>query len=294
MMKPTNIKIFFLSLILSVFIYIPHNLSQQKNFFTVQGKEIIDSDGKPVLLKGINLSNWLVPEGYMFHFNKINSPRFINFLYNTVLGPYEANNFWEEFRKYYITKEDVRFIKSLGLNHVRVLFDYRLFVTDYPYYELIGTYKQESGISKYSDGIFVGYRHFEKHNIKLLFPFGFGLSYTQFNYSDIILSKNKLTQYDSIIVSFRSRNIGKLKGKEIVQLYISDPVCSVERPIKDLKEFAKVELTPGEVKDISFTIRQDDLMFYDKSWKAESGEFIIMIGCSSSDIKLKSSIQYYE
>lgn len=294
MMKPTNIKIFFLSLILSVFIYIPHNLSQQKNFFTVQGKEIIDSDGKPVLLKGINLRNWLVPEEYMFHFNKINSPRLINFFYNTVLGPYEANNFWEEFRKYYITKEDVRFIKSLGLNHVRVLFNYRLFVTDYPYYELIGTYKQESGISKYSDGIFVGYRHFEKHNIKPLFPFGFGLSYTQFNYSDIILSKNKLTQYDSIIVSFRSRNIGKLKGKEIVQLYISDPVCSVERPIKDLKEFAKVELTPGEVKDISFTICPDDLMFYDKSWKAESGEFIIMIGCSSSDIKLKSSIQYYE
>ena len=157
-----------------------------------------------------------------------------------------------------------------------------------------GSYKQESGISKYSDGIFVGYRHFEKNNIKPQFPFGFGLSYTQFNYSDISLSKDKLTQNDSVIVSFRLRNIGKLKGKEVVQLYISDPVCSVERPIKELKKFTKVELDPSEEKEISFTIHPDDLMFYDKSWKVESGEFIIMIGSSSSDIKLKSSIQYYE
>lgn len=138
MMKPVIIKFFFLSLILSVFINIPHNLSQQKNFFTVQGKEIIDSEGKPVLLKGINLGNWLVPEGYMFHFSKINSPQFIYFFFNTILGPYEANNFWEEFRKFYITKEDIHFIKSLGLNHVRIPFNYRLFVTGYPYYELKG------------------------------------------------------------------------------------------------------------------------------------------------------------
>lgn len=89
-------------------------------------------------MKGINLGNWLVPEGYMFHFNKINSPQFIYFFFNTVLGPYEANNFWEEFRKYYITKEDIHFIKSLGLNHIRIPFNYRLFTTDYPYYELKG------------------------------------------------------------------------------------------------------------------------------------------------------------
>jgi aryl-phospho-beta-D-glucosidase BglC (GH1 family) len=138
MMKPNIIKLIFISFILSIFICTPHNLSQQKNFFSVQGKEIIDSDGRPVLLKGINLGNWLVPEGYMFHFNKINSPQFIYFFFNTVLGPYEANNFWEEFRKYYITKEDIHFIKSLGLNHIRIPFNYRLFVTDYPYYELKG------------------------------------------------------------------------------------------------------------------------------------------------------------
>lgn len=157
-----------------------------------------------------------------------------------------------------------------------------------------GTYKQKRGISEYTDGIFVGYRHFENHKIKPLFPFGFGLSYTQFNYSDITLSKNELTKNDSVIVSFRLRNIGKFRGKEIVQLYISDPVCSVERPLKELKKFAKVELAPGEEKQISFTIHPDDFMFYDKSWKVENGEFIIMIGSSSSDIRLKSSIQYYE
>lgn len=137
-MKPNIIKFILLSFTLSIFICTPHNLSQQKNFFSVQGKEIIDSDGRPVLLKGINLGNWLVPEGYMFHFNKINSPQFIYFFFNTVLGPYEVNNFWEEFRKYYITKEDIHFIKSLGLNHIRIPFNYRLFVTDYPYYELKG------------------------------------------------------------------------------------------------------------------------------------------------------------
>lgn len=156
------------------------------------------------------------------------------------------------------------------------------------------TYKKEVGVSKYTDGIFVGYRHFEKYNIKPLFPFGFGLSYTQFEYSDIKVNKNKLGKNDSLIVSFKIKNVGERKGKEVAQLYISDPVCSVERPVKELKRFAKVELNPGEVKEISFTIYPKDLMFYDKSWKIENGEFVLMIGSSSSDIKLKTAIQYYD
>ncbi|AFH50297.1 Beta-glucosidase-related glycosidase [Ignavibacterium album JCM 16511] len=156
------------------------------------------------------------------------------------------------------------------------------------------TYKKEEGVSKYDDGIFVGYRHFEKNNIKPLFPFGFGLSYTQFGYSDIKVTKNILTSDDSLTVSFKIKNIGTRKGKEVAQLYVSDPVCSVERPVKELKRFAKVELNPGEVEEISFTIFPKDLMFYDNHWKIENGEFILMIGSSSSDIKLKSSIKYYE
>ncbi|MFN3694721.1 MAG: fibronectin type III-like domain-contianing protein, partial [Ignavibacterium sp.] len=156
------------------------------------------------------------------------------------------------------------------------------------------TYKKEKGISKYTDGIFVGYRHFEKNKIKPLFPFGFGLSYTQFEYSDIKVTKDFLKSNDSLTVSFKVKNVGKRNGKEIAQLYIADPVCSIERPEKELKRFSKVELNPGEEKQIEFTIFPKDLMFYDKDWKTENGEFILMIGSSSSDIKLTSSIQYYE
>lgn len=111
---------------------------QSKKFFSVKGKEIIDLNGNPILLKGINLGNWLVPEGYMFQFSKINSPQFIYFFFNTLVGPEEANKFWEEFRNNYITRKDIRLIKSLGFNSVRIPFNYRLFITDYPFYELKG------------------------------------------------------------------------------------------------------------------------------------------------------------
>lgn len=114
------------------------NANGTKMFFTVQGKEILDPDGKPILLKGINLGNWLVPEGYMFHFKKINSPRLIYDFFNVLIGETEANRFWENFRENYITKEDIHFIKSLGFNSVRIPFNYRLFITEYPFYELKG------------------------------------------------------------------------------------------------------------------------------------------------------------
>ncbi|MFN3873548.1 MAG: glycoside hydrolase family 3 C-terminal domain-containing protein [Ignavibacterium sp.] len=156
------------------------------------------------------------------------------------------------------------------------------------------TYKKEKEISKYTDGIFVGYRHFEKNKISPLFPFGFGLSYTQFEFSDIKTTKNILKGNDSLTVSFKVKNVGKRKGKEVVQLYIADPICSVERPVKELKRFSKVELNPGEEKQIEFTITPKDLNYYDRGWKTENGEFILMIGSSSSEIKLTSSIQYYE
>ncbi len=156
------------------------------------------------------------------------------------------------------------------------------------------TYKKEKGVSEYSDGIFVGYRHFEKYNIKPLFPFGFGLSYTNFEYSDINVTKNILTGDDSLTVFFKVKNVGNLRGKEVAQLYISDPDCSVKRPVKELKRFTKVELNPGEEKEISFEIYTKDLMFYDGKWKVEKGEFILMLGSSSSDIKLKLPIQYYD
>ncbi len=117
----------------------PCNLfSQNQKFFSVSGKEIIDLNGNPVLLKGINLGNWLVPEGYMFHFNKITSPRLIYDLFKILVGEAQSNKFWEKFRENYITYDDIKFIKQLGFNSIRIPFDYKLFVTEYPFYELKG------------------------------------------------------------------------------------------------------------------------------------------------------------
>lgn len=111
---------------------------QSNGFFSTRGKEIIDPEGNPVLLKGTNLGNWLVPEGYMFHFKNASSPRLICNLFNELIGEEEANKFWAGFRDIYITYEDIKFIKSLGFNHVRIPFNYRLFVTEHPNRELKG------------------------------------------------------------------------------------------------------------------------------------------------------------
>lgn len=130
---------FLIALVYFLVIFITNSpYPQPKKFFSVQGKEIIDLNENPILLKGINLGNWLVPEGYMFQFSKISSPQFIYFFFNTLIGPEEANKFWENFRKNYITKEDIHLIKSLGFNCVRIPFNYRLFITGYPFYELKG------------------------------------------------------------------------------------------------------------------------------------------------------------
>ena len=152
------------------------------------------------------------------------------------------------------------------------------------------TYKKEDGTTRYEDGIYVGYRHFEKNNIQPLFPFGFGLSYTTFRYNDLKLSSKEINQNDKLTVSLNLKNTGKVKGSEIVQLYVRDIQASVDRPVKELKGFKKVSLNPGEEKNVEFTIDKKELSFFDpklKDWTAESGEFEILIGSSSQDIKLK-------
>jgi len=133
-------KIYFLIFFLISFSLVFSQTIQTSKgkFFTTKGKEILSPDGSPILLKGINLGNWLVPEGYMFHFKKINSPSLIYNFFNVLMGETEANKFWEKFRDDYITKEDIKFIKELGFNSVRIPFNYRLFVTNYPFYELKG------------------------------------------------------------------------------------------------------------------------------------------------------------
>ncbi|MFA6598624.1 MAG: glycoside hydrolase family 3 C-terminal domain-containing protein [Ignavibacteriaceae bacterium] len=152
------------------------------------------------------------------------------------------------------------------------------------------SYKQEDSVTKYTDGIFVGYRHFEHNKIEPLFPFGFGLSYTNFAYGTLKLSANEINQDGKINVTFEIKNIGKVAGSEIPQLYIHDVKASVERPVKELKGFTKVYLKPGETKQVTFTIDKSALSFYDvnsKSFVAEPGEFEILIGSSSEKIELK-------
>lgn len=106
------------------------SLFSQQKFVTTKGQDVITPDGKPILLRGINLGNWLVPEGYMFKFTITNSPRLINETFSQLLGPDETKKFWKQYRDNYITKDDIAFIKQSGLNSVRVPFHYRLFVSE--------------------------------------------------------------------------------------------------------------------------------------------------------------------
>jgi beta-glucosidase len=125
------------------------------------------------------------------------------------------------------------------------------------------------------------------------FPFGFGLSYTSFGYSDLKLSKHKFTKKETLEVSVTITNTGKHAGGEIVQLYLRDKVGSLVLPVKSLKDFKKVFLNVGESKTIKFLINNDKLSFYNAKliWDAEPGDFDIMIGASSADIRLKDSFE---
>ena len=155
------------------------------------------------------------------------------------------------------------------------------------------TYMKEDGTTRYEDGIYVGYRHFDKKNIKPLFPFGFGLSYTTFEYKDLDIPNSFIQGNDLITLSAKIKNSGKVAGQDIVQLYISDPVAAIDRPEKELKGFKKISLKPGEEKIVNFTLDQKALSYFDpktKKWITEPGDYEIMICSSSDDIKLVSTI----
>jgi beta-glucosidase len=160
-------------------------------------------------------------------------------------------------------------------------------LNDYASHSL-GEYPGDSLNVKYNDDIYVGYRWLDKEKIKPLFPFGHGLSYTKFNYGKAAISSKTMGQNDKVSVSVAVKNIGKTEGKEVVQLYIGDEKASVARPVKELKAFDKINLLPGEEKQVNFTISIDDLKFYDenkKDWVAEPGKFNVYIGSSSTDIR---------
>lgn len=143
------------------------------------------------------------------------------------------------------------------------------------------------GKSVYEEGIFVGYRWFEHQNIKPLFAFGHGLSYTQFEIGAAKANKTSMGQNGSITVSVPVKNIGSREGAEVIQLYINDVESSLARPEKELKDFAKVSLKPGETTTVKFVITADQLKYFDDAaheWVAEAGEFIAMVGNASDNI----------
>lgn len=146
---------------------------------------------------------------------------------------------------------------------------------------------------EYLEDIFVGYRWHDTKKIPALFPFGYGLSYTTFEYGKPTASAKEMSANGTITVTVPVTNTGKVEGKEIVQLYIQDEKSSLPRPLKELKGFKKVNLTPGQTTEVSFTITPDDLKFFDDSkheWVAEPGKFKAMIGASSTDIR--STVQF--
>lgn len=140
----------------------------------------------------------------------------------------------------------------------------------------------------YNEGILVGYRWLDAKNIEPLFPFGYGLSYTTFDYGKMVSDKTQINEDEEISFTVPVTNTGSREGAEVVQLYITDTKSSVVRPIKELKRFAKVNLVPGETKEVKFTISVDDLKYFDAgkhAWIAEKGEFRAHAAASSADIK---------
>lgn len=150
------------------------------------------------------------------------------------------------------------------------------------------SYPGDSINQYYKDDILVGYRWHDTKKIAPLFPFGYGLSYTTFAYGKATADKKKMAAGETIEISVPVKNTGAVKGKEIVQLYVKDLKSSEMRPEKELKNFAKVELNPGEEKVLTFKLDKTALQFYSdvkKEWVAEPGKFVVLIGASSRDIK---------
>lgn len=146
---------------------------------------------------------------------------------------------------------------------------------------------------EYRESIFVGYRYYDKKELQPLFPFGYGLSYTEFQYSGMKLAKDSINDQETVEVSLTVQNTGDRPGKEIVQLYVSDTDSSVIRPLQELKGFRKLELQPGERKEITFVLDKRSFAYYDVNigdWHVESGAFRIAAGASSRDIRLSAAI----
>ena len=154
-------------------------------------------------------------------------------------------------------------------------------------------YPGENGKVHYGEGIFVGYRYYDKKEVAPLFPFGHGLSYTSFKYSRLRVSKKSITPDQTLTVKVDVTNTGKVSGKEIVQLYVRDVQSTFARPEKELKAFEKVELKSKQTKTVTFTLNREAFWYFNptkNTWSTEAGEFEILVGASSRDIRLNGNV----
>ncbi len=150
-----------------------------------------------------------------------------------------------------------------------------------------------AGKVRYEEGVFIGYRHYDRQGIAPLFPFGFGLSYTRFALSDFIVDDAAFAADGTVGVRVTVTNTGERAGSEVVQLYVGDPVASVPRPKKELKAFAKVHLKPGEAREVRLTLKDRDFAFYSvgaKHWLVEPGEFTLLLGTSATHMVFLGSV----
>lgn len=147
--------------------------------------------------------------------------------------------------------------------------------------------------TEYRDSVYIGYRYYDTAKKDVLFPFGFGLSYTDFEYSDLKLSKKKIKDDETLTVSFKVKNVGSVAGAEISQIYVSDCESTIYRPAKELKGFSKTFLEPGEEKTVSVELSKRAFAYYNVNihdWHVESGDFEILVGASSRDIRLSGKV----
>ena len=145
-----------------------------------------------------------------------------------------------------------------------------------------------AGVVRYGEGLFIGYRYYDARQIPVLFPFGFGLSYTTFAYSNAKVSKKTFKDLDGVTVTVDVTNTGKVAGKEIVQVYVHDQKSNLVRPEKELKGFAKVDLQPGETKSVSIPLDFRAFAYYHpdyRQWITEDGDFDLLIAASAADIR---------
>ena len=155
-------------------------------------------------------------------------------------------------------------------------------------------YGGEGNVTEYREGVFVGYRYYDKKKMDVLFPFGYGLSYTTFEYSGLKLSADRIRDTETLTVSVTVKNTGKRAGKAVVQLYVGDSESTPIRPVRELKGFSKVALAPGESREVSFVLDKRSFAYWNQAihdWHVETGVFTIEVGSSSRDLPLRGTVE---